>query len=332
MLRCLAALAILPLCAQDSYVGAPVCGKCHPAQSRAQAATGHAHALGPAAAHRLADSFTAALTRTPRFRFEMSPKAVRIADEKDVLDVPLEWAFGAGAQAVTFVSRANHELYLEHYFTYYTALHSMAPTPGQRDLQPQSLAEAAGLLYKTLDPKAGMIGCFECHSTGPVAAEAGHLKPRELGVRCEACHGPGSAHVASGGRASLRLNVSPMNEMCGRCHRPPASDPAQIDWNYPWNVRHQPVYLSQSACFQKSRGALSCVTCHDPHAPLRTSDAAHYDARCATCHKATPATCRPACAGCHLPTVTPEPPLRFTNHWIGVYGEGAKLRPLKRQP
>ena len=44
-----------------------------------------------------------------------------------------------------------------------------------------------------------------------------------------------------------------------------------------WNIRHQPVYLVRSACFQKS-GALTCVRCHDPHAPLLRNDVAHYDA------------------------------------------------------
>jgi hypothetical protein len=32
-----------------------------------------------------------------------------------------------------------------------------------------------------------------------------------------------------------------------------------------------------------------------------------------------------------MPLVAPQTGLRFANHWIGVYGEGAKLQPLRRR-
>jgi formate-dependent nitrite reductase cytochrome c552 subunit len=35
------------------------------------------------------------------------------------------------------------------------------------------------------------------------------------------------------------------------------------------------------------------------------------------------------CIDCHMPKVSPQIPLRFTNHWIGVYGPGAKLKPIR---
>ncbi|MGH9659007.1 MAG: multiheme c-type cytochrome, partial [Bryobacteraceae bacterium] len=178
-----------------------------------------------------------------------------------------------------------------------------------------------GLLYKTLDPQAGILGCFECHSTGPVRDTQSGLEPGESGVQCEACHGAASAHVASAGKQKLSIPRADLNNFCGRCHRPPASDPASIDWSFAWNVRHQPVYLSQSQCFKKSGGALTCLTCHDAHAPRLARDA------CAGCHASTPRACGPRCVNCHMPAVSPEPPLRFTNHWIGVYSGGAKLRP-----
>ena len=45
--------------------------------------------------------------------------------------------------------------------------------------------------------------------------------------------------------------------------------------------------LRQSACFQKSAGALSCTTCHDPHNVPRGEQAAqHYTAVCRQCHGA----------------------------------------------
>ena len=184
---------------------------------------------------------------------------MRATDDADVADIPVEWAFGAGAQAVTFVSRVSPEWYLEHYFSYYPAARLMAPTPGQHGLSASTLQLAMGLLYKTLDPDAGMIGCFECHSTGPVS-KGSELRPSELGVRCEACHGPGSQHRDLSERAMRypgRMTAAEMNQFCGTCHRPPAAAGVAVKWSEPWNVRHQPMYLDQSACFRKSDGGLS---------------------------------------------------------------------------
>jgi hypothetical protein len=268
--------------------------------------------------------------RHARFRFRFDGLTVRVDDGVDVLAVPIEWAFGSGAQAVTFVSRGDNRHYLEHYLTYYTALRNFAPTPGQARLQPANLAEAAGLVYTIGDPRAGIEGCFECHSTGGLDAT---LRPAEAGVHCEACHGGGAAHVAAPGVENVgnprRLSAVALNGFCGRCHRPPASDPARVDWNFSWNVRHQPVYLSQSSCFTQSGGRLSCLTCHAAHQPLSRETAA-YDALCRDCHSAPPSSCATRdCAGCHMPRVSPEPPLRFTNHWIGVYAGGANLKPVR---
>lgn len=322
---------------ESLFAGASACARCHPEQAASQSVTGHAHALTPAASHRLRARMPLAATearRAPNFRFRFDELVARVDNGNDVLAVPMEWAFGAGEQAVTFVSRGNDRFYLEHYLSFYPALGKFGPTPGQAKLQPGSLAEAAGLLYAVGDARAGIDGCFECHSTGGLKA----LTPAEIGVRCEACHGAGAAHAESNGKTAIRnprqLSARALNELCGRCHRPPASDPAKVDWNFAWNVRHQPVYLSQSACFVKSAGKLSCLTCHAPHEPLERRVEA-YDARCASCHapaKRSPSCAPRDCAGCHMPRVSPEPPLRFTNHWIGVYPQaGAKLKPAPRR-
>ena len=320
--------------AAEPYSGSSRCTPCHPAQAAAHSRTGHAQALTPASSHRLKQAFPlkAELHRAPGFRFRFDNFTVRIDNGVDVLAIPLEWAFGSGAQAVTFVSRGDEKHFLEHYLTYYPALGAFAPTPGQARLVPANLAEAAGLLYKVGDPRAGIEGCFLCHSTGGLSQT---LAPFENGVQCEACHGSGARHLAAGGKGAVNkpglAGAKELNTFCGGCHRPPASDPAKIDWNFAWNVRHQPVYFSQSACFLKSATPPSCLTCHPAHQPLR-HDAAFYDARCVSCHDTRPAACAVRnCAGCHMPSVSPEPPLRFTNHWIGVYGDGAHLQPIARK-
>ena len=281
------------------------------------------------------------LTRPPRYHFQYRRNAgalhVQISDGHDALDIPLEWAFGAGEQAVTFVSRLNADWYIEHYFSYYAALQSLAPTPGHFGRRSNTLPLAAGLQYKSADPVTGIQACFRCHSTGPVlSGSANEVTPAELGVRCEACHGPGSLHMDAASPGEIdrarsliqnpkRMSASALNQLCGECHRAPEGGPA-INLDKPFSVRHQPVYLSRSACFVRSKGALSCLTCHDPHGPL-DRDSAHYNRQCANCHGSMPHTSGGSCTECHMPRIAVERYLEFTNHWIGVYRGDDKLKP-----
>lgn len=53
-----------------------------------------------------------------------------------------------------------------------------------------------------------------------------------------------------------------------------------------FEINHHPYRLRQSRCWIESRGALSCLTCHDPHRRVpQSARAAHYRAACLTCHK-----------------------------------------------
>jgi hypothetical protein len=124
------------------------------------------------------------------------------------------------------------------------------------------------------------------------------------------------------------MPAAELNQFCGKCHRQPAAAGEAIKWSEAWNVRHQPLYLDQSACFRKSSGSLSCLTCHDPHSPLVRDDA-FYNAKCEECHDTRPQACSTNCVSCHMPRVSPQAYLRFANHWIGVYGEGDKLKPKR---
>src|SRR5690349_7208656 len=172
-----------------SYVGAQICRACHPGQFTSQSASGHAGALSRASDHK---DFPAGIefTRETQYRYEIlredSGLRVHINNGADLMDLQLEWVFGAGRQASTFVTRVNQDWYLENYATWYAATNSYGPTPGQEAVRPKSISDAAGVLYSITDPKFGIKGCFECHSTGPVSfADNGDAKVNENGVRCE---------------------------------------------------------------------------------------------------------------------------------------------------
>ena len=274
------------------YIGSEACRACHSAQFTSQSKTGHAHALAPA-----------------------------------TKGSPGQWAFGAGAVAITYVSQADEDGYIEHGLSYYASIRSMALTPGH--------ASASDRRYRTFDPVASVLRCFRCHSTGPLTLGPRYsIQPSELGVRCESCHGPGEAHVKAAGSILNpgKLPAGQINEFCGTCHRKPPESGEETDWTNAWNTRHEPDYLSHATCFRKSGGALTCLTCHDPHQPL-SQTAASYDKRCVGCHAVVRhrvAVAKQACVGCHMPQVQTGPHLRFTNHWIGVYENGSHLVPKRR--
>src|SRR6185312_11207376 len=107
----------------------------------------------------------------------------------------------------------------------------------------------------------------------------------------------------------------------GDCHRHPSLVQAgSIRTDDPEIARFQPVGLMQSACYRKSQGALSCVTCHDPHSRLSTARPA-YEAACLSCHSgpsqtACPVSPKAGCIDCHMPKRETAPHLMFTDHWI----------------
>ena len=286
-------LLLLAAAQPGDYAGAAGCQKCHPGQFALQSSSGHARALARS---------------TPR--------------------QPGEWAFGAGEQAITFVSRLDGEHYLEEGKSWYRRLKGYERTPGAQS--------DAGTRYRLYDPAAAILRCFACHSTGPLSISADEvIVPHEPGVRCEVCHGPAAAHARdpAGVRPQnpARLSAGGLNDFCGACHRMPAGAAETPDLRNPWNARHQPLLLAASRCFRESQGRLSCLTCHSPHAPLERKLAA-YDSACMKCH-AAPRHKKPvageACAGCHMPAVKPQPNLEFANHRIAVYRAADPLSPVR---
>lgn len=283
----------------SSYIGRDACRDCHASQFDSQSKTGHAHALR-------------------RARPDDPGPGSRA-----------QWAFGAGAKATTWVTQTSDDAIAEHGLTYYTATKKLALTPGH--------AKSADLVLRTFDPVATALLCFRCHSTGPIAlGQNFQVQPRELGVNCEACHGPGRAHAESGGKAAIlnpkRLNAGQINALCGACHRQSSDLDDDRDWSNPWNVRHEPAYLHRAACFRNSNDALSCVTCHQPHQASTSSSS--YDSRCVSCHRNpthTTSIGSGSCVSCHMPQVAASPNLTFTNHWIGIYNQtGTRLIPARR--
>ena len=283
-----AALASTPA----DYAGAEACRPCHAANFTSQSSTSHAHALAPS-----------------------SPPQ------------PGDWAFGAGLQAITPVTRVGPDSYREDGLTWYRSLNGYAITLGQHDEK--------GVVFRTLDPAARILTCFACHSTGPLSlGKQEEVIPHELGVRCEVCHGPAATHVRDPSHSRLRtpaeLTAVAMNRFCGQCHRTDSETGEELtDLRDPRNARDQPLRLAASACFLRGGGRLNCVTCHPPHQQV-DQNVSSYDVRCQSCHRKIvhrQQVAGQACVSCHMPRIPNGPYLTFANHRIATYSPGNPILP-----
>src|SRR5437899_1507118 len=151
------------------------------------------------------------------------------------------------------------------------------------------------------------------------------------GVACEACHGPGSAHVEGHARMvnPARLTGERRGSVCLQCHLEGQSrirrEGRRLEDYRPGDLlsdyvsifvrdgaaSERPGAVSQveslaaSVCKSKSGGAMTCITCHDPHArPSAQTGARYYREKCLTCHAATRASShftQDDCTSCHMP-------------------------------
>lgn len=181
-------------------------------------------------------------------------------------------------------------------------------------------AGAAGLLFNSCSTEdrtavvplqiegATFVGdnaCADCHQNiTRVFPASPHARLHSDTARmpgqsgCESCHGPGSKHIAMGGRGGLEkfiINPGKDPQACLQCH-----SEVQAEFHFP---QHHPVL----------EGKMNCVQCHDPHGmdimkPAGGLAMSRLNESCANCHRPQtkpvifehPAM-REGCTICHNP-------------------------------
>ncbi|MBI2213698.1 MAG: tetratricopeptide repeat protein [Acidobacteria bacterium] len=101
-----------------------------------------------------------------------------------------------------------------------------------------------------------------------------------------------------------------------------------------FEINHHPYRLEQSRCFLRSKGRLSCLSCHDPHRKVPAAErAAHYAKVCRECHAL--ASCsgmhdeaEADCVACHMPKRRTQDVVHavMTDHLIRRVPGGDELR------
>jgi predicted CXXCH cytochrome family protein len=148
---------------------------------------------------------------------------------------------------------------------------------------------------------AGSKECVQCHAdhtdhfAGSTHARLALSDAKVGDTACEACHGPGSLHVQSGGKAGTIINPRKSPEACFQCH---------LDKRGEFSLPHTHPVLA---------GKVSCVDCHDVHKGNATrgtgASLANATETCLKCHtnQAGPfiyphgAVREEGCTGCHNP-------------------------------
>ncbi len=303
----------------SGYVGSKVCFGCHQGIYRSFLQTDMGRSMRPAA-----DIGASSLPAEATVPVGSSDRTLRVYHDQVgwhqsesepnvfVEQFPLEYVVGSGENGLTFLIRRGAYLF-QAPLSFYSKIDKWDLSPGY---------ETVDLGFTRPAPEA----CITCHTGRSNAVrnqgnEYGDPAFQQLSIGCENCHGPGSAHIRSLGRANLIVNPAKLpvrraEDICMDCHQRGDTRVLQEGKSFSDFRPGQPLLetlaifkaprntnaagsdllehdeaMKASRCFRASDGRLSCFTCHDPHTQPRGPDTfAYFRQKCMTCH--TDASCR----------------------------------------
>jgi hypothetical protein len=332
----------------EELVGSSVCRKCHTQIAKVQETTSMARTLASASASEPLRSHPSLNFRSGRYAYEIrtsdTGSMYTVTDGDRTLSAPLIWAFGDGRVGQSYLfERAGR--WFEARTSFFGSLNNLHFTPGRTLASPRDLEEAMSRSVSSAD----VMRCFKCHATGVSSDLTVTTANLFQGISCEACHGPGAKHAAemqaeifAGAAADEKEDKLILNpgrfgandsvDFCGACHS--TWWDVMLTGNKGTDVLLSPPYrLAGSKCWGKGDARLTCIACHDPHAP-RERQAGFYDSKCLTCHVVAGQTStdhpgRPCtvgvkeCVSCHMPKIeVPNFHHEFTDHRIRIVRKG----------
>src|SRR5690242_10821387 len=213
--------------ASATYAGSEVCAACHSAVMARWRGSHHDLAMRPAADSTVAGDFSHASYRYAAETTTFSRhdgQFIVTTDGPDGVrrDYPVRYTFGIAPLQQYLIALGGGRLQALG-IAWDTRPRAVG---GQRwfHLYPHQRIAAGDELHWTGIRQNWNYMCAECHSTGvkkryDVTTRAFATTFAAPNVGCEACHGPGSLHVASQGRIAFApLTRANEVERCARCH------------------------------------------------------------------------------------------------------------------
>ncbi|MBM5812662.1 MAG: tetratricopeptide repeat protein [Gammaproteobacteria bacterium] len=320
------------------FAGSEACAACHAEQAAAWRESQHHHAMQPATPASVLGDFSDATFDYAGITTTFTRRGDRYFVRTDgpdgqLADVELRYTLGVAPLQQYLVELPGGRL---------QALgHAWDSRPreagGQRwfHLYPGQALRAGNPLHWTGIDQNWNSMCADCHTTGlrknyDAARRSYSTSWAELGVGCEACHGPGSRHIEQPGQPGTGITADRGIDICGRCHARreqltdavTAADPLHAGFRVALlepglyyadgQMRDEVFNYGSFVQSRKHAVGITCNDCHDPHrAALRIAG----DAACFQCH-APPTYATPQhhfhapdsagsrCSACHLPATT----------------------------
>ena len=326
LLLCLPALVMDATSADaPGFVGSQACGACHATQFQAWSSSDHSWALRTPTAESVLGDFEDARLEHNGLTSRFFQRDGRYFVETDGADGKLEtfqirYVVGVAPLQQYLVELDRGRL---------QALDIAWDTVGKRwfHLYPNEDVSAGNGLHWSGPYKNWQARCAVCHQTDfrknyDAQARSYHSEWSELTVGCEACHGPGEAHVDWAQRAPAAVPfefagvdahgwMHPSGigkqameaDMCGPCHSrrqalgPDSALPqASFGDHYALSVLEDRLYFPDGqqrdevyilGSFLQSKmhqKGVTCTSCHDPHSGGLL---ANGNAVCTQCHNET---------------------------------------------
>ena len=283
------------------YVGEARCAGCHPDVQTSVFASRHARTFRPGQGladlplpdRALPDPGNPQVSQTLKQVDGQLHLETRFQDR--VLRAVVDYALGSSDRYTSLIGRDDQGRARTLRLSYYRGAEGSGWDKSKAQAaNPERADDFLGEPFRSV---AESRECLVCHTTNARAVrDRTGPESHDRAIGCERCHGPGGLHLAAvASRFSESAIASPakassaeINQLCSDCHSQhfltmPALRTAP-DW-----TRFPGSTLPWSRCSAESGGALSCVTCHDPHKNAETAPA-YYEEKCLSCHATSYAT------------------------------------------